>query len=305
MEARPQIKRREVYPRPVVDGEELGDGFLRRLRTRVGSFLVSRAEREEAELEGLIRSQPGVTRPNTVAIISPKGGVGKTTNTFLLGNLLATHLKLRTIAVDTNPDFGTLGSLAPDELRTERSLADLIRDSERLETAAEIRPYVSRLPSGLHILAAPADPEAMWRMSVELYGQLVSYLGLFYEAVLLDCGTGITDPLAQFAVERSDQVVLVTTPEWVTANTVLGALDHLAHERATVVLNKAHRQTAEDRKAIEQRFREQRLHRSVTIPYDERLQVMLDSGTYSLEGLGRGTRVPVKMLGLAVSEQLV
>jgi hypothetical protein len=71
------------------------------------------------------------------------------------------------------------------------------------------------------------------------------------------------------------------------------------------VLNKARRQSAEDRKAIEQRFREQRLHRSVTIPYDERLQVMLDSGTYSLEALGRGTRVPVKMLGLAVAEQLV
>jgi hypothetical protein len=72
-----------------------------------------------------------------------------------------------------------------------------------------------------------------------------------------------------------------------------------------VVLNKARKKAAEDKEAIEQRFREQRLHRSVTIPYDERLQVMLDSGTYSLDGLGRDTRVPVKTLGLAVVEQLV
>src|SRR3982751_3756156 len=83
-------------------------------------------EREEAEVERRLRTHPGVTRPNTVALISPKGGVGKTTSTFLVGNLLATHLKLRVIAVDANPDFGTLGRLPSDARRAERSLADLL-----------------------------------------------------------------------------------------------------------------------------------------------------------------------------------
>ena len=58
--------------------------------------------------------------------MSPKGGVGKTTSTFLVGNLLATHLKLRVIAVDANPDFGTLARLAPEDRRCQRSLADLL-----------------------------------------------------------------------------------------------------------------------------------------------------------------------------------
>jgi hypothetical protein len=80
----------------------------------------------------------------------------------------------------------------------------------------------------------------------------------------------------------------------------------LAHERATVVLNKAIPDAANgEREAIEGRFRQQRLHRSVTIPNDERLRVMLDSGTYSLEALARSPRVAVKLLGLAVAEQLV
>jgi hypothetical protein len=57
--------------------------------------------------------------------------------------------------------------------------------------------------------------------------------------------------------------------------------------------------------AVDECFRQQRLHRSVTIPYDERLAVMLDSGTYALESLGRGSRLPIKQLGLAVAEQLV
>lgn len=299
------IKRDDVYTSPVVDGEGIKDTPWRRLRDRINRVLVSKGEEEEAEIENLIRTQAGLSRPNTISIISPKGGVGKTTNTFLVGNLLATHLKLRVIAVDANPDFGTLAALAPDELRSDKTLAELMADWDRLQTAAALRPYVSQLGSGLHLLAAPQRPELMDRLQPEMYGQLLAFLGQFYDVILLDCGTGITDPLAKFAIERADQLVVITTPEWITAATVLGALDHLAHERTTVVLNKAREGAAEDREAIEQRFREQRLHRSVTIPYDERLQVMLDSGTYSLEGLARDTRVPAKTLGLAVVEQLV
>ena len=118
---------------------------------------MSRGEREEAEIERLLLDQPGPTRPNLIALISPKGGVGKTTSTFLTGNLLASHLKLRAIAVDANPDFGTLGRLSGEHARSTRSLAELLGDTDNLSTAAELRPYVSCLPSGLHLLAAPAD----------------------------------------------------------------------------------------------------------------------------------------------------
>src|ERR671914_1736333 len=60
----------------------------------------------------------------TRGMISPKGGVGKTTTTFLAGNVLASHLKLRAIAVDATPGFGTLARPAPDAPRSSRSLAD-------------------------------------------------------------------------------------------------------------------------------------------------------------------------------------
>ena len=60
--------------------------------------------------------------------ISPKGGVGKTTMTFVLGELLAARLKLRVIAIDANPDFGTLATLAPDRQRSDRTLVDLLAD---------------------------------------------------------------------------------------------------------------------------------------------------------------------------------
>jgi MinD-like ATPase involved in chromosome partitioning or flagellar assembly len=298
-----RLRRQDVYRTPVVDGRR-ADAPTARLRRRLQRLLVSTGEREEAELERLLAQQSAVSRANVVAVISPKGGVGKTTSAFVAGSLLADRLRLRAIAVDANPDFGTLAALAPDRLRCERSLADLLSDIERVEAAAQLRSYVSALPSGLHLLGAPRDAEVMAGLGPEAYGELLALLATFYELVLLDLGTGVAGELAQFAIGRADQVVLVTTPEWITSCVVLEALAHLSHDHTTVAINKSLvRSPAIER--LEERFRAEHLHRAVTIPYDEQLAVMLDSGAYTLEALQRPTRVAVKRLGLAVAEQLV
>jgi len=225
-------------------------------------------------------------------------------------DLLASHVRLRTVVVDANPDHGTLGLLAPDGMRAERTLSDAIGDLDRISSAAELRPYVSVLPSGLHLMGAPADPRIMKTLTPELYGQLTAFLGRFYEVVVLDLGTGLTDPIAEFAIARADQGVVVTTPEWVTASIVLDAMRYIGGEQGndhlTVVLNKAPvRGDAGDRQRIEAEFRRQQIVRRVTVPEDLRLKTMLDSGTYTLEALRRASRVPIKELGLAVAGQLV
>jgi MinD-like ATPase involved in chromosome partitioning or flagellar assembly len=300
----PTLKRRDVYQGALVDGRVARNGTSGRLRRRLQELLVSKGEREEAELERRIRTLPGVTRPNTVALISPKGGVGKTTNTFLVGNLLATHLKLRVVAVDANPDFGTLARLSPDQRRCERSLADLLDDADGLKTAAELNPYISRQATGLHVLAAPRDAELTANLGPDRYGELIAFLSCFYEVVLLDLGTGVAGPLARFAIDRADQAVLVTTPDWVTSSVVLDALAHVQHEHTTVALNKSLLK-AKDLPAVEQRFRAEHLHRCVTIPFDSQLAATLDTGSYTLGALRRATRLAIKHLGLAVAEQLV
>jgi MinD-like ATPase involved in chromosome partitioning or flagellar assembly len=299
-----ELRRREVHGAAVVDGRPANRPAAR-WRRRVQQLLVSKGEREEAELERLLGQQPGVSRANVAAVISPKGGVGKTTSAFVTGNMLADRLRLRTVAVDANPDFGTLAALAPDRLRSGRSLADLLTDIERIETAAQLRSYMSALPSGLHLLGAPADAEVMATLGPDAYGELLALLATFYELVLLDLGIGVAGRLAQFAIARADQVVFVTTPEWVTSSAVLAALQHLEHERTTVACNKFHARGAADLRELERRLRERRLHRSVAIPHDDQLAAMLDSGTYQLDALERTSRMAIKRLGLAVVEQLV
>lgn len=304
MSDRAALARRDLYREPLIDGRPARMGAWAGARRRLAALRVSRDERTEAELERRLRGHRGVTRANTVAVLGPKGGVGKTTTAFVVGNVLAGHLNLRAVAVDTNPDFGTLAALAPECARVERSLADLLDDLDDVQMAAELRPYVARLPTGLHLLAAPRDPERMAALGPERYGELLAFLAFHYEVVLLDVGTGITGSVARFALGRADQVLLVTTPGWVTALAVLGALEHVRHQRTTVVVNRSRPGDRTQPSVLEERLRERRLHRLVGVPDDEQLAVMLDAGTYSLEALERPTRLAVKQLALGVAERL-
>src|SRR5680860_814286 len=112
MDGRRPLRRSDVYKRAVVDGRELRDNPLARLKRQFSAARTSAREREEAALEGELRSHPGVSRANTIAVISPKGGVGKTTCAFLLGNLLCSHLGMRVVATaDQVTADQVLGSL--------------------------------------------------------------------------------------------------------------------------------------------------------------------------------------------------
>jgi MinD-like ATPase involved in chromosome partitioning or flagellar assembly len=297
-----RVRRDDFYDTPIVDGKPAPNTPVTRLRDRLRALFLTAGEREEAHLETSLRRLPGVSHTNIVATLSPKGGCGKTTSTFLTGNVLASHLRLRALAVDLNPDFGTLADLAPDRARAPLSLVDLLRDKDAISSPGELRPYVSRLPSGLHLLAAPPDPAVMAQMTPDLYGELLAFLRRFYEVILLDLGTGVTAPIATFAVDHADQVVVVTTPEWITNTKVQIALGHLRLDCATLVLNKV--DGSAEQRATERQFSGDRIAQRVAIPADGQLKTMLDSGTFSLSGLGRSTRVPIKRLGLAVGTQL-
>ena len=297
----PRRDRRATEQRTVVDGLPIARGPVGRLRRRLQSALVSAAEREEALVDRRLLERPAPTRANTTAVASPKGGVGKTTASFLIGNLLASRLRLRVVAVDANPDLGTLGELARRGCRADGSLADLLRQGDRPRTASELRAYAVSLPTGLHVLAGDRLPTGLTAARCE---ELLDVVKRFYDVVILDLGTAAAGGLTRFVLDRSDQLVLVSDAQWIAARTVLEALPHLAHERTILALNKTRPQWDAGEAAIERRLDERAPDGAHRIPYDATLAAMLDSGTYTLEALARPTRVAVKRLGLAVAEQL-
>ena len=123
---------------------------------------------------------------------------------------------------------------------------------------------------------------------------------------MLDLGTGVAGRLAQFAISRADQLVLVTTPEWVTELARAGrarAPRARAHHRGVQQVLRA--RAAATCASSSAGCASERLHRSVAIPYDDQLAAMLDTATYQLDALERTSRMAIKRLGLAVAEQLV
>jgi MinD-like ATPase involved in chromosome partitioning or flagellar assembly len=179
-----------------------------------------------------------LTSPVTIAVISPKGGVGKTTTAALLGTLLAMVRSDRVVAVDCNPDYGTLGLLlTPGHDIFVDDLVGVVHQPALTVTMLER--FLGRAEHGLMVLPAPTDPERMERLDEGAYQRVINRLQELAGIVLLDCGAGINDPITRVAVASADQLVLVSDADPTTATLVLQAGVRLAEGKSlTYVVNK-------------------------------------------------------------------
>jgi MinD-like ATPase involved in chromosome partitioning or flagellar assembly len=172
----------------------------------------------ERRLEDVIQSTI-LRRSVTIAVVSPKGGVGKTTVTALLGGLYALLRRDRIVAVDTNPDYGSLGrSLTPAHGVFVDDLLEVL-DSPEL-TVTELDTHLGRGPHGLMVVPSPTDPQRMALLDRDAYTRVIRRLQEMVGMVMLDCGTGLHDPALRAALDTADQVVLVTDANPATASLV-------------------------------------------------------------------------------------
>lgn len=242
----------------------------------------------------------------SIAVISPKGGVGKTLLSFLLGSVLADVRGQRVVVVDTNPDFGTLADLVAE--RVPATISDLLADLPRVADAVELRGYLTSTETGMCILAAPQDPTEMSRLGAGGYLAVNEVLRRHSDLVVYDCGTGFLDEITQFALRHADQIALVSAPQLVTAKIMLGAIDHLEATsfdlaRATLVLNMTRRGDYLDRKRLREAIGG-RLGGIVEVPYDERVQREIDLGRFRYSRLAPRTRQAVKRLAATLVDHL-
>lgn len=179
--------------------------------------------------------EPRLKRCATIAVVSPKGGVGKTTITALLGTLLAMVRRDRVVAVDTNPDFGSLGRvLTPEHHLYVDDLLDRADDPGLTLTSLDAQ--LGRAIHGLMVLPAPTDPARMWRLDEDAYRKVIERLQDFAGVLLLDCGTGLQEPAAGAAIKSSEQLILVTDAQPAAASLVAEAGGLVAQTGRPIVL---------------------------------------------------------------------
>ncbi|PCG81395.1 topoisomerase II, partial [Streptomyces sp. WZ.A104] len=234
-------------------------------------------KKEEAERQrklDLIRTP--VLSCYRIAVISLKGGVGKTTTTTALGSTLATERQDKILAIDANPDAGTLGRRVRRE--TGATIRDLVQAIPYLNSYMDIRRFTSQAPSGLEIIANDVDPAVSTTFNDEDYRRAIEVLGKQYPVILTDSGTGLLYSAMRGVLDLADQLIIISTPSVDGASSASTTLDWLsAHgyadlvQRSLTVISGV-RETGKMIKVddIVQHF-ETRCRGVVVVPFDEHL----------------------------------
>jgi MinD-like ATPase involved in chromosome partitioning or flagellar assembly len=211
-----------------------------------------------------------------VPVLTRKGGVGKTTITTLLGMALADARDDRIIAIDANPDRGTLAERV--DRQTRETVRDVVTKAPSIGGYTDFSAFVSRDETRLDILASDTDPTLSEAFDDDDYNVVAGLAARYYSLVLTDCGTGIVHSVMRATLQRADSIVIVSggsvdearlaseTLTWLEANG-FGDLVRNAVVAINLATQGTHLVKVDE---IEAHF-QSRVREIVRIPYDPQL----------------------------------
>ena len=187
-------------------------------------------------------SPDGLTlaRPRrSVAVYSPKGGVGTTTIATNVAVVAAQRKADRAILVDLDLQFG--GVATHLNLEPKLTIADAIRDEAAMREPELLRTYTVRHDSGLHVLAAPISPETSELITPDHVSHILGTLLESYDSVVVDAGSTLDERVLRI-FEIAETILLPVHPEMAALKAMHGLLDYLNETgsiggKSTFVLN--------------------------------------------------------------------
>ncbi|MGQ0630144.1 MAG: MinD/ParA family ATP-binding protein [Sporichthyaceae bacterium] len=226
-----------------------------------------------------------------LAVISLKGGVGKTTTAAALGSVFASVRGDRVIAIDANPDRGTLGDKIVS-IRKHATVREFVARASTLDRYSAVREFTAQAESRLEVLASESDPMSSLAFSENDYRIISDVLERFYNLILTDCGTGLLHSAMVGVLAKTDQVVIVSSASLDGARSASATLDwleahgygELAKESVTVVTSVRPRADAVQLDEIVDHFA-RRTRAVVAVPYDPHLA---EGGQINLARLSKG-----------------
>lgn len=255
---------------------DVPQGFFQRLLYEISFHTINVGDsRKVRAFKAVSRriSTPFESGARFVPVLTRKGGVGKTTVTTLLGMALAEVRDDRVVALDANPDRGTLAERVPRS--TQATVRDVVKLAAGIHGFTDFVELVSKDKTRLHVLASDTDPLLSEAFDEDDYNVVADQAARFYSIVLTDCGTGVVHSVMKPTLERANGLVIVSggsidearlaseTLTWLEAN---GRGDLV--KNAVVALNTATQGTNVVKlDEIEEHFLS-RVREVVRIPYD-------------------------------------
>ena len=198
----------DLDPEPFTRPRHHRDPLARQAARRVREVLGMGASREvrEATTRAERLRQP-VTTIRRIAVLSGRGGAGKTTVAALVATALAAARPDRVLAVDAAPELGSLALLAG--AASPRPVAGLGRAAPQPQAFEDADPHLGRTDSGLWLLTGPTSADPTPRLDLPAYRAAVAALSRFFAVLVTDCGPDPASRLNRGVLEDAHALALV------------------------------------------------------------------------------------------------
>lgn len=174
--------------------------------------VLRRAEINRVRVEGAGPGAPSSAPPapatsRTITIVSPKGGVGKTSiATNLAIGLAATHPS-EVVLVDLDLQFGDVAATL--DLRPTHTIDEALSPSAASDNLV-VKTMLTVHPAGFHVLCGSESPAATEDVTGPQIVRLLTQLATQFKYVLVDTAGGLSEPTLA-ALEVTDDIVIVST----------------------------------------------------------------------------------------------
>lgn len=243
-----------------------------------------------AVLDRLFSRKPSpaaVAQGRVASFMSNKGGVGKSALAVNTACGLAMRHPDEVLLIDTSLQVGTCAFLL--DLKPTTSIVDAIRERDRLDRTL-LRHLSLRHPSGLRLLAAPADALEGSEVDDEAIVRIVTMARTTFKYVVIDTFP-VLDGLLMTILDLTDVAFVVvqgTAPAVAATARLLPMLDGLGvpAARQRLVLNYNYRPFLGNLRPADIAGRLQR-DIDFVVPYDKRVLVSMNTGNPPILKAGR------------------
>lgn len=241
------------------------------------------------------------------AVLSLKGGIGKTSTTVGVGLTLAEYRGDAPCAIDANPDSGDLVERALGEgiyqQSSPRTITDLLENIESVDSLTALSRYMHHA-GRLHLIAGEQDPEVSDSLTAEEYLRIRKLISAYYSVALTDCGTGVTHNAMSGILQSADNLVIAagyavsgakrarSTLQWLAGH----GYEDLARNAIVVITDKDEVSSRVDKDAIEEHLAGI-CRKLIAVPHD---RGVADGDLVTLDVLKPETRRAYKEIAAAI-----